>query len=133
MSRMITFAGIINARDLGGLTTMDGKTIRKGLLLRTANLSQATEADLSRLRQDYRLSAVIDLRTLHVLDTLFTHEDRLVNMPEEGMTVAEETLPPISCAMAFEPTGSPVSIYSSTTAVSIFSFLSSIISPAPLS
>ena len=63
MSRMITFAGIINARDLGGLTTMDGKTIRKGLLLRTANLSQATEADLSKLRQDYRLSAVIDLRT----------------------------------------------------------------------
>ena len=63
MSRMITFAGIINARDLGGLTTMDGKTIRKGLLLRTANLSEATEADLSKLRQDYRLSAVIDLRT----------------------------------------------------------------------
>ena len=39
---------------------------------------------------------VIDLRTLHVLDTLFTHEDRLVNMPEEGMTVAEETLLDIS-------------------------------------
>lgn len=63
MSRMITFAGIINARDLGGLTTIEGKTIRKGLLLRTANLSEATEADLSKLRQDYRLSAVIDLRT----------------------------------------------------------------------
>ena len=63
MSRMIAFAGIINARDLGGLTTTEGKTIRKGLLLRTANLSQATEADLSKLRQDYRLSAVIDLRT----------------------------------------------------------------------
>ena len=63
MSRMIAFAGIINARDLGGLTTIEGKTIRKGLLLRTANLSQATEADLSKLRQDYRLSAVIDLRT----------------------------------------------------------------------
>ncbi len=63
MSRMMAFAGIINARDLGGLTTIEGKTIRKGLLLRTANLSQATEADLSKLRQDYRLSAVIDLRT----------------------------------------------------------------------
>ena len=63
MSRMITFAGIINARDLGGLTTIEGKTIRKGLLLRAANLSQATEADLSKLRQDYRLSSVIDLRT----------------------------------------------------------------------
>ena len=63
MSRMMAFAGIINARDLGGLTTIEGKAIRKGLLLRAANLSQATEADLSKLRQDYRLSSVIDLRT----------------------------------------------------------------------
>ena len=63
MSRKITFTGIINARDLGGLTTREGKTIRKGLLLRTANLSQATETDLDKLRQDYRLSTVIDLRT----------------------------------------------------------------------
>lgn len=63
MSRMISFAGIINARDLGGLTTADGKKIRKGLLLRAANLSQATEADLAKLRRDYRLSSVIDLRT----------------------------------------------------------------------
>ena len=63
MSRMISFAGIINARDLGGLTTADGKKIRKGLLLRAANLSQATEADLAKLRRDYRLSSIIDLRT----------------------------------------------------------------------
>ena len=63
MPRIITFAGIINARDLGGLTTTEGRTIRKGLLLRTANLSQATEADLTKLRQDYHLSTVIDLRT----------------------------------------------------------------------
>ena len=63
MSRMISFAGIINARDLGGLTTADGKKIRKGLLLRAANLSQATDADLAKLRRDYRLSSIIDLRT----------------------------------------------------------------------
>ena len=58
MSRMISFAGIINARDLGGLTTTERKTIRKGLLLRAANLSQATEADLAKLRRDYRLSLI---------------------------------------------------------------------------
>ena len=63
MSRMIAFAGIINARDLGGLTTIEGKAIRKGLLLRAANLSQATDADLAKLRRDYRLSSIIDLRT----------------------------------------------------------------------
>ena len=49
MSRMISFAGIINARDLGGLTTADGKKIRKGLLLRAANLSQAAAAGLPSL------------------------------------------------------------------------------------
>lgn len=63
MSRIISFAGIINARDLGGLTTTERKTIRKGLLLRAANLSQATEADLAKLRRDYSLSSIIDLRT----------------------------------------------------------------------
>ena len=63
MSRMISFAGIINARDLGGLTTTERKTIHKGLLLRAANLSQATEADLAKLWRDYRLSSIIDLRT----------------------------------------------------------------------
>ena len=63
MSRMISFAGIINARDLGGLTTTGGETIRKGLLLRAANLSQATDANLAKLRRDYRLSSIIDLRT----------------------------------------------------------------------
>ena len=63
MSRMVSFAGIINARDLGGLTTTGGETIRKGLLLRAANLSQATDADLAKLRRDYRLSSIIDLRT----------------------------------------------------------------------
>ena len=63
MSRIISFAGIINARDLGGLTTTERKTIRKGLLLRAANLSQATDADLAKLRRDYRLSSIIDLRT----------------------------------------------------------------------
>ena len=33
------------------------------MLLRAANLSQATEADLAKLRRDYRLSSIIDLRT----------------------------------------------------------------------
>ena len=37
--------------------------MRKGLLLRTANLSQATHSDLCRLSDEYRLSMIIDLRT----------------------------------------------------------------------
>lgn len=61
--RRISFEGISNARDLGGLVNRDGKMIRKGFLLRSANLSQATQADIARLRDEYHLSLVIDLRT----------------------------------------------------------------------
>ncbi len=63
MDRKLDFQKIVNARDLGGLVNREGRTVRRGLLLRTANLSQATREDLRRLAGDYRLSLVIDLRT----------------------------------------------------------------------
>ncbi|MBP3203577.1 MAG: tyrosine-protein phosphatase [Bacteroidales bacterium] len=55
--------GIINARDLGGLR-VGGKTIRPGLLLRTAHLSDATEADIRLLNQKYHLRRIFDFRSL---------------------------------------------------------------------
>ena len=48
---------ILNRRDLGGISTEDGRIIRRGLLIRSANLADAVEADLE------GISAVIDLRT----------------------------------------------------------------------
>lgn len=60
---IIHFEGIQNARDLGGLRTTDGYAIRPGHLLRSANLAGATEADVLSLREKWRLSKVIDLRT----------------------------------------------------------------------
>jgi len=61
--RRIIFDGISNARDLGGLVNKDGKTIRRGFLIRSANLSQATQADVLRLKEEFHLRLVIDLRT----------------------------------------------------------------------
>lgn len=61
--RTIVFEGIQNARDLGGLRTADGAVIRPGCLLRSANLARASEADVTRLRERWRLSKIIDLRT----------------------------------------------------------------------
>ena len=63
MKRMIQFNGIINSRDLGGLPAAGGKMIRSGLLIQSANLSQATDEDLAMLRDCYHLSKVSDLRT----------------------------------------------------------------------
>lgn len=61
--RKIPFEKIQNARDLGGLKNREGQAIRKGLLLRTANLSETTEDDLQKLAVEYHLAKVIDLRT----------------------------------------------------------------------
>jgi len=49
MSVRLAFEALKNTRDLGGMRTMDGHTIRPGLLIRSGNLALATEGDLARL------------------------------------------------------------------------------------
>ena len=48
---------IANLRDLGGIKTASGKTIKYGCFVRSANLSQAEDKDLA------GISEIIDLRT----------------------------------------------------------------------
>ena len=62
-NRSIPFERIQNVRDLGGLQTADGRVIKSGLLIRSANLSEATDADVRKLENIYRLSMIVDLRT----------------------------------------------------------------------
>ncbi|MFN2537776.1 MAG: tyrosine-protein phosphatase [Mycobacteriales bacterium] len=54
--------GAVNARDLGGLPTVDGRTTRHGVLLRSDNLQDLTPKDIEFLGQ-HGLRTVIDLRT----------------------------------------------------------------------
>ncbi|MGN1345316.1 MAG: tyrosine-protein phosphatase [Eubacteriales bacterium] len=61
--RILSFEKISNARDMGGLRTAQGCILSSGLLIRSANLSDATEADRKVLREKYRLAKIIDLRT----------------------------------------------------------------------
>ena len=56
----ISLQGACNARDLGGLPTIDGRTTRHGVLLRADNLQDLTDQDVQQLAE---VSTVIDLRT----------------------------------------------------------------------
>ncbi len=56
------FEKIVNARDLGGLKAGD-KTIRKGLLIRSGSLHEASDADVRLLTEKYRLCRIFDFRT----------------------------------------------------------------------
>jgi len=58
----ISLTGVGNARELGGYTMEDERTVKHGLLLRTAKLSNATAGDLRKLTDEYQLSVVIDFR-----------------------------------------------------------------------
>ena len=62
ISERYLLRGAPNARDLGGLPTMDGRKVRTGLLLRSGELAGITDADAHTLSQ-YPLRTVIDFRT----------------------------------------------------------------------
>ena len=52
-----------NFRDLGGLKTTDGRTVKKCMLIRGTTLSKLSNKDINLLREKYNLSTIIDLRT----------------------------------------------------------------------
>lgn len=61
--RWIELQGAVNVRDVGGMTTSDGRAIRPGALIRSANLQHLTEADVRVLVRDLGVRRVVDLRT----------------------------------------------------------------------
>ncbi len=63
LDRSITFELVFNVRDLGGLPTGDGGTIRKGVLFRGDGVHRLAGDDLERAR-GLGLRTVVDLRTV---------------------------------------------------------------------
>ena len=61
-TRNVPFEGIENARDLGGLRMRGGKVVRKDVLLRSGELSRATDGDLKILSDKFNLSDIFDFR-----------------------------------------------------------------------
>jgi protein tyrosine/serine phosphatase len=58
----IDLAGAVNARDLGGLPTVDERTTQHGVLMRSDNLQDLSPADVSTMLR-HGLGTVLDLRT----------------------------------------------------------------------
>lgn len=60
--RRIRLQGANNVRDLGGVSTMDGRTVRRGKLFRADALHRLTDKDLDVL-DAYNITTVLDFRS----------------------------------------------------------------------
>lgn len=94
--------GVVNMRDVGGLPTVDGRTIRTGRLLRSDNLQDLTEADVEHLLGVRGVTDIVDLRStmeresegpspLQACETVVHHH--LTLLPEqERLVTADDAL-----------------------------------------
>ena len=62
LDRRITFERVFNVRDLGGIATSDGATVRSGLVFRADGVNRLDGADLE-VAKALGLRTVVDLRT----------------------------------------------------------------------
>lgn len=61
-TRVLSFEGCFNFRDLGGYRTNDGRVVRSGRVFRSDSVHLMTEADAARARNELGLRTLIDLR-----------------------------------------------------------------------
>ena len=76
--RTLDFAGIGNARELGGCRIGE-HSVKRGVLIRTASLGHATKEDLEKLQNTYRIRQYVDLRM----------DSELKGQPDPEITDAE--------------------------------------------
>ncbi len=63
MRKNIEFDELSNFRDLAGIRTPGGRTVKPGLLYRGGHLAWITDRDKARLTEEFGIVKVIDLRT----------------------------------------------------------------------
>lgn len=61
--KSIGLKSVKNARELGGYTTYDNKTVKHGLLLRSGHLGKLSDEDAKTLVDKYNLKEIIDFRS----------------------------------------------------------------------
>ena len=92
--KKINLQGTRNARELGGYVTVDGKKVKRGLLLRTAELSALTDADVCLLKERFNLGTVIDFRLYDemlekpdvAIDGVDYHNISVMSVPDDQET-----------------------------------------------
>ncbi|WP_431679479.1 tyrosine-protein phosphatase [Kitasatospora sp. KL5] len=92
-ARSLGLRGAVNARDLGGYRTADGRTVRPGAALRADALNRLTEDDLHALA-DHGLRQIVDLRSLD--EVREAGPDRVPGLPTAEISAAELSATPVT-------------------------------------
>jgi protein-tyrosine phosphatase len=81
----LDWEGCVNARDLGGLPTVDGRTTRSGALVRAGSPDRLTPAGWDALR-DHGIRTIVDLRNDDECDGAEVPDGlRRVHLPLDGV------------------------------------------------
>jgi protein-tyrosine phosphatase len=69
-NRQVAFDNILNFRDLGGFKARGRRTVARGRVFRSGEMHHATERDITRLKKEFKLKMIIDLRSVGTIEKL---------------------------------------------------------------
>ena len=92
-ARSLGLRGAVNARDLGGYRTADGRVLRPGVALRSDGLNRLGEEDVE-LLADLGLRQIVDLRSLD--EVREAGPDRVPGLPVADIAAAELSSVPVT-------------------------------------
>ena len=89
-SQTLNLSSIENARELGGYVTQDGKTVKHGVLIRTAALTNISDEEKNILVNDFNLSAIVDFRASY--ETLEEPEPIIHEVSQYNFKIMDEKM-----------------------------------------